>query len=74
MNAVRTTTKFGQWIVITIKDDSNNKSREFLSKIYFSVFTDEDINDTNKEKIKLLIVYQEKYEINRAYAISLTYV
>ena len=60
--------------MITIKDDSNNTFRVFLSKIYFNVFTDEDINDINKEKIKLLIVYQGKYEITGAYAISLTYV
>ena len=48
-NAVRTTTKFGQSIVITIKDDSNNTFQAFLSKIYFNVFTDEDINDIKKK-------------------------
>ena len=36
--------------MITIKDDSNNTFRVFLSKIYFNVFTDEDINDINNEK------------------------
>jgi hypothetical protein len=59
--------------VITIKDDSNNTFRVFLSKVYFNVFTD-DINDINKEKIKLLIFYQGKYEWAGAYALSLTYV
>jgi len=74
MNAGRTTTKFGQSIVIKIKDNSNNTFRVFLSKIYFNVFTDEDINDINKEKIKLLIAYQGKYERTGVYALSLTYV
>jgi len=74
MNAVRNTTKFGQSIAITIKDDSNNTFRVFLSKIYLIVLTDEGINDINKEKIKLLIVSQGKYDRTEAYALSLTYV
>jgi len=74
MNAVRNTTKFGQSIAITIKDDSNNTFRVFLSKIYLIVLTDEGINDINKEKIKLLIAYQGKYERTGVYALSLTYV
>jgi len=62
MNAVRITTNFGHLIVVTLKNDSNIMFRVFLQNTYFHVFTDEDINDTNKEKIKLQIVYQGNCE------------
>ena len=47
MNAVRSTTTFGQSLMVTMKDDTNKTVRVFLPKRYIHVFTDEDINSTN---------------------------
>jgi hypothetical protein len=58
--------------VVTLKEDSKNAFRVFLPNRYFNVFTDEDINEINTEKIKLQIVYQENCARIGAYALSLT--
>jgi hypothetical protein len=71
MNAVRTTTKFAQSIVITVKDNFNAFG-VLLLKIYLYVLTDEGLNDINKGNTKLIIVYQAKYERTNAYTLSLT--
>jgi hypothetical protein len=71
-NAVRTTTNFGNSMVITLKDDFNNTFKVFSPKRYFYVFTDEHINNTNKEKIKLQIFYEGNCERTGEYALSLT--
>jgi hypothetical protein len=72
MNAVRITTNFRHSIVVTLKDDSSITFRVFLPNRFFHVSTYEDINDTNKEKIKLQIVDQGNCERIGAYGLPLT--
>jgi len=69
---VRTNSNFGNSIVIKLRDDSNNTFKVFLPNRYFYVFTDEHINNINKEQIKLQVFYQGNCERTGGYALSLT--
>jgi hypothetical protein len=66
VKVVRSNSRFGQVILITIRDDSNRLSRVFLPRRYLSVFTDNDILKTDGET-KFQIIYHGRREKSGAF-------
>jgi hypothetical protein len=58
VKAERVTTKFGPTVLLTIRDSQYNTNvKIFMSKQYTSVFSDEDIESINSQKVSLNLIY-----------------
>jgi hypothetical protein len=67
VRAERTTTRFGETILLSIQDSSSSSVifKVFLPKRYASVFSDEDINSINTGKESLNLIYKGTCEKNK---------
>lgn len=58
IRAKRVNTKFGETILLTTKDYSEQLVKVFLSNRYSSLFTDEDIESINSKRVQLNLIYK----------------
>jgi hypothetical protein len=70
--AARANTKHGPSIVLTLLDNEvNTVVKVYLPSRYYSVFTDQDIEDINSQKVHYNFIYKGQYEKTRAYDVTL---
>jgi hypothetical protein len=69
-HAERMVTKYGPTVLISIKDSEYNIVKVFMPKGYSSVFTDDDINSLNSQKVSLRLIYKELREKTKSYVLA----
>jgi hypothetical protein len=68
--ALRVQTRFGPTVLLTIVSDER-EVKVFLPKRYATVITDSDIEDINRAKVKLFLLYQGTCDISKAILLAI---
>ena len=58
--AQRVGTRYGPTIILSIRDSPTRILKVFMSKRYYSSFSDKDIEDINFEKVSLYLIFKGK--------------
>jgi len=69
--ARRLDTKYGESILITVLEFSENPVSVFLPKRYAGVFTDDDIERINSKRTKLQMIYKGTCDKTSAYMLEI---
>jgi hypothetical protein len=72
MKAETVTTKSGPTVLLTITDlQHNNNVKVFIPKRYSYVFSDEDIESINSQKVSLNLIYKGLCEKTKSYILAI---
>ena len=69
--AERIPTRFGPAIVLAIRDTPDRILKVFMTRRFFSAFSNDDIDDINSGKVKLNLVYKGQCVNTRAFTVTI---
>jgi hypothetical protein len=63
--------KYGPTVLLSIEESPYNKMKVFMQKHYNSVFSDEDIESINSQKVSLNLIYKGMCEKSKSYILAI---